>query len=273
VTSVKSSTAPEWYAAPELLGQPDETTVSSQSPANFVINPDLTRKYYSPVGLTEKGETTRNGKEIPTLSMLSAYGGSEPVAKSRMPPRYSVVASLMLIAFFVVVSFGGWYVWARRASAGSRAEPPIGQEQSAMGNQFASPSAAERSPDRRGGESADAEWEHLKQERINASTAEKGIVIAALKEAERKYPNDYRFTYERAKLSIKGVTSHYEAFTALALAAEKAIDNGQAEKMLENLKTDADGDFWKPAHGHHQWHALLEALESRDKENLEELRN
>ena len=273
VSSVESSSTPEWYAAPELLGERDETTVESRRPSNFVNTPPPPRQYSAPVS-AGNGGSLRGGKDVPTLSMLSAYGDSEPAAKSRTPTRYPIVLALMLIGFFAIVSFGGWYVWAHRASAGSaHAERAAGEEQSAMGNQFPSTVADEPSAERRSAGNADDEWERLKQQRITASATDKSAIIAALEEAEKKYPHDYRFPYERAKLSIKGVTSHHEAFAALATAAEKAIDNGKAQEMLDNLLADKDGDFWRPSHGHLEWHALLEALEHKDKTELSELRH
>ena len=272
VSSVESSSPPEWYAAPELLGERDETTVESRGPRNFVNTPPPPRKYSSPVS-AGNGKSLRGGKDVPTLSMLSAYGDTEPAAKSHTPTRYPIVLALTLIGFFAIVSFGGWYVWAHRASAGPAHAERAAEEQSAMGNQFALTGADETPAERRSAGNADDEWKRLKQERINASAAEWETIIAALEQAEKQYPNDYRFPYERAKLSIKGVTSHQEAFAALATAAEKAIDNGKAQEMLDSLSADKDGDFWKPSHGHQEWHALVEALEHKDKTELSELRH
>lgn len=272
-SSVESSATPEWYAAPELLRERDETTVESRRPTNFVDTLPPPRKYSAPVTATGNNEGLRKGKDVPTLSMLSAYGDSEPEAKSRTPIRYPIVLALTLIGFFAIVSFGGWYVWAHRASAGSsRAELPLGEEQSAMGNQLPA-HAEEATPNRQGVDNADDEWKRLKQARITAAVTDNQTIIAALEQAEKRYPTDYRFAYERAKLSIKGVASHHEAFAALATAAEKAIDNGKAQEMLDSLLADQDGDFWKPSHGHHEWHALLEALEHQDKSQLASLRH
>jgi len=120
---------------------------------------------------------------------------------------------------------------------------------------------------------AEEEWKRLREKRIGAKPAESSAVIASLDDAEKKYPRDYRFAYERSKLSIKGVTSHHEAFGALALAGEKAIDNGKTQEMLDNLKADKDGDFYKLSRGHHEWQALEAALRNKDKAGLKELRH
>ena len=115
---------------------------------------------------------------------------------------------------------------------------------------------------------ANDELKQLRERRINAQPSEAGQIIAALEAAEKKYPNDYRFPYERAKLSIKGTVSHHEAFNPLFRAAEKAIDNGKAEEMLNSLTADKDGDFYKLSRGHHEWQALEEALQNKDKAAL-----
>ena len=118
--------------------------------------------------------------------------------------------------------------------------------------------------------SADDELSALRDRRIRAQPSEGNKIVADLEAAEKKYPTDYRFPYERAKLSIKGVISHHEAFEALFLAGEKAIDNGKAQDMLKDLMSDKDGDFYKASRGHHEWEALVEALENNDKAHLKE---
>jgi hypothetical protein len=115
---------------------------------------------------------------------------------------------------------------------------------------------------------AEEEWKRLREKRVGAKPSETNEVINAFEEAEKKYPRDYRFPYERAKLSIKGITSHHEAFGALSLAGQKAIDNGTAQEMLDSLIADQDGDFYKLSRGHHEWQALEEALRNKDKTSL-----
>src|SRR5712692_3181368 len=119
--------------------------------------------------------------------------------------------------------------------------------------------------------SADEEIKRLRERRMVAKPSETSELIAAFEDAEKKYPTDYRFPYERAKLSIKGITTHHEAFGALAFAAEKAIDNGKAQEMLDSLTADQDGDFYKLSRGHREWQALEEALRNKDKGALKAL--
>jgi hypothetical protein len=111
----------------------------------------------------------------------------------------------------------------------------------------------------------DEELETLRERiRGGAAPSEAGEVVEALEAAEQKYPADYRFPYERAKLSIRGTASHPEAFGALLLAARKAIEGGKADEMLRNLTDDRDGDFRKLSRGHGEWARLEEALKQKD---------
>ena len=113
--------------------------------------------------------------------------------------------------------------------------------------------------------SADEEITRLRERRIVAKPLESVEIISALEQAEKNYPTDYRFPYELSKLSIKGTVSHREGFEPLARAAEKAIDKGQADEMLNRLMADKDGDFHKLSHGHHEWEAIEQALRNKDK--------
>lgn len=116
--------------------------------------------------------------------------------------------------------------------------------------------------------SADEQITRLQERRIAAKSSEGVEIISALEQAEKTYPTDYRFPYELSKLSIKGTVSHREGFEPLARAAEKAIDKGQADEMLNRLMADKDGDFQKLSHGHHEWEAIEQALRNKDKKLL-----
>jgi hypothetical protein len=200
--------------------------------------------------------------------MLSAYGQHEPVVATQSTGRYPILLALMLTVFFAAVGFAAWYLWWHRAVVAA-----VHQEQTGAAANELSPPLAGKTPAERAlaADSALDEWKSLRERRIAAQPFERPIIIASLEAAEKKYANDYRFPYERAKLSIKGITSHHEAFNALADAAEKAIDSGKAQEMLDNLLTDKNGDFWKLARGHHEWHELMEALTNKDKRRLSDL--
>ncbi|HZE69652.1 MAG TPA: hypothetical protein VE135_09030 [Pyrinomonadaceae bacterium] len=117
----------------------------------------------------------------------------------------------------------------------------------------------------------DYELSKLRERLIAANRSERSAILQTFARTEKKYPHDYRFPYERAKLAIEGSdkTSHHDAFAALSVAAEKAISSGKASEMLENLQKDSGGDFQKLSHGHHEWAQLQEALKSNDARVLD----
>ena len=113
---------------------------------------------------------------------------------------------------------------------------------------------------------ADEELQKLRERRIDASPSDRLTILRLCADTERQYPNDYRFPYERAKLAIdsRETKSHHEAFDALSLAAEEAIESNKAQEMLADLEADESGDFHKLAHGHHEWAQIMEALKRKD---------
>jgi hypothetical protein len=119
---------------------------------------------------------------------------------------------------------------------------------------------------------ADLELKKLQQGRTSAGAADRAKIAESLAAAEKRYPNDYRLPYERAKLAINSqeTHSHHEAFGALLLAAQRAIENGQADEMLSSLMADKGGDLQKLSHGHDEWRQVEEALRNKDKNVLSE---
>jgi len=106
----------------------------------------------------------------------------------------------------------------------------------------------------------------LRERRLNATNSERPKIFEAFAKIERKYPRDYRFPYERAKLAAKGSKSDSrdEAFKALSVAAERAISAGKASEMLSGLETDKAGDFHRLAQGRQEWTRLVVALKRKD---------
>jgi len=115
--------------------------------------------------------------------------------------------------------------------------------------------------------------ERLRERQITASGSERTKIIEAFAKIEKRYPRDYRFPYERAKLAVKGSKSdsRKEAFKALSVAAERAISNGKASEMLSGLETDKDGDFHRLAQGRQEWTRLVAALKRKDTSLLRDL--
>src|SRR5712691_219254 len=260
---------PEWYAAPDLFEDNDETTAT---PAPQ----DLVPKTTIAVPIATAHPRSGNGKAPPTLTMLAAYGESGTSASPDWQRHHLLLVGLLLLVFFGVLGLGGWYWWAHRASG---AQSPAQADATNAPAAADAPSSSATSKARTTSApiatsfGVEEEWKRLREKRIGAKPSEASEIIASLEQAEKKYPRDYRFPYERAKLSIKGITSHHEAFGSLALAGEKAIDNGKSQEMLDSLMADKDGDFYKLSRGHHEWQALSQALSNKDKKGLSELRH
>lgn len=258
-----NGTFQEWYASPDLF---EETTQTTAAP---ILRQELAPKTTIAVPQVTAPPETGNGKTAPSLTMLAAYGQPEPAAPETQS-RHGLLLGLLFLVFVVVLVAGGWYLLAHRTPA-AQSPPRI---ESTTASQAADSSSSSTSAAKPGSERslvsspADLEWKRLREQRIGAKPSESSAVVSALAEAEKKYPGDYRFPYERAKLSIKGITSHHEAFGALVLAADKAIDNGKAQEMLDGLTADQDGDFYKLSRGHREWQTLAQALTNKDKRAL-----
>jgi hypothetical protein len=106
----------------------------------------------------------------------------------------------------------------------------------------------------------------MRERRMTATNDERPKIFEAFAKIERKYPRDYRFPYERAKLAAKGSLSGSRdaAFKALSAAAEKAISAGKASEMLSGLETDKASDFHRLAQGRQEWTRLVSALKRKD---------
>jgi len=112
---------------------------------------------------------------------------------------------------------------------------------------------------------ADDELKQLREKRMSAKKADRPAILKTFNKTEKKYPNDYRFPYERAKFAVDGdkKTANHEAFSALSTAAELAIASGKSREMLDSLQKDSAGDFHKLAR-EHEWLQLQQALKNKD---------
>jgi len=115
----------------------------------------------------------------------------------------------------------------------------------------------------------DEELKKLRERSKSASASDRSKIFQAIAKIEKQYPRDYRFPYERAKLVAKGAKKK-EAFKALNVAAEKAINTGKANEMLNGLETDKTGDFSELSQGRYEWSRLVAALKRKDTSLLSE---
>ena len=114
-------------------------------------------------------------------------------------------------------------------------------------------------------DSAEEELRKLREKRI-ASPSDRLTIIQLFASKEGQSADDYRFPYERAKLVINSLEtrSHHDAFSALSVAAEKAIKTGKADEMLKGLEAESTADFHKLSHGHREWTQIVQALKRND---------
>ena len=264
----EKTTPQEWYSASDLYD--DSTTATPAHPLQPRERVPETTSLIPQVTTSPPATVERSA---PALTMLSAYGA--PEAPSQFRWWQGAILALFVLLIIGGIGIGGWYWWSHRGSV-AQITPPANSNNGPLPESsatFPSPtSTSTTTPSQTPtSNSADQEIKLLRQRRTGAKPSESAEIIAAFEGAEKKYPTDYRFPYERAKLSITGIASHHEAFGALALAAEKAIDNGKAREMLDSLMTGKDGDFYKLSRGHREWQVLEEALRNKDRTSLKAL--
>jgi hypothetical protein len=108
----------------------------------------------------------------------------------------------------------------------------------------------------------DAALERLRQLRTT-DRSERSKIMQRFSETERKYANDYRFPYERARV-LAAERKKKEAFAALTRAAQKAIHSGKSSEMLQNMNKDSAGDFQNLSRGYREWVQVQKALKTND---------
>jgi hypothetical protein len=195
-----------------------------------------------------------------------------PAKKNSSSASLKLFSTLMLGVVILAVLL---FVFIQRSSSKATSESPVSQQPAeqvqpaAQAQPAAAPTQAPKSlsaPDR----AADAELQKIKNKKARAKGNGRDEILRALKSAESHYPSDYRFPYERAKLSFdpQDHRSNREAFDALTEAAQKAIAGGKADEMLASLTTDKQRDFSRLSRGHAEWQLVEQALRNKDKSKL-----
>ena len=220
--------------------------------------------------MTEDDEITARHRPVPTGPPIFSWLAPEEPDRNPSGSR-SLLKLLVAVLAGVLLAALGLFVlvpWALRTT-------PTMASQTANLQSDTSPSpasenqikpAADSAPERATVRPEDETLKNLRARRATADQSDRAALLKELTAAEEQFPNDYRFPYERAKLSIndRETHSHHEAFDALLLAAEKAIKSGKASEMLSSLEADKEGDLRKLARGHGEWKQLENALQSKD---------
>ena len=230
---------------------------------NILLNPDDEE-------LTVQHEERSPGSAPLSWALADAPTHRSPVLGSVLKLiAVALVGVLLSLAFFLLTRSTSSAASSTTQATTGTAEPdtkppgsaPVVHDVAAKSEPEPQPSSAR----------PEDELKKLRERRLAAKASDRTEVLKTYVSAERAYPDDYRFPYERAKLAIKAGSdrdSHDEAFAALSLAAGKAIKTGKAPEMLESLLKDSSGDFQKLSHRHREWIQLQEALKSKDPKVL-----
>ena len=247
----------EWNSARDVSDKETTTAPLLNRERNVV------REERSPTPQARSTHPAKETRSTPTLTILSTY--REPETASQFRWWHAVISGFLLLLFVGLLGIGAWYWWLDGGSGTRTSSNPTAASKEPSIAPSTQPTSTITPGQPTMPRTADEEIEDLRERRIVAKPSETIEIISALEQAEKKFPNDYRFPFELSKLSIKGSTSHREAFEPLARAVQKAIDNDQADEMLNRLMADKYGDFHKLSHGHHEWEAIEQALRNKDK--------
>lgn len=214
-----------------------------------------------------------------SASRPAPFSWALPITSKNTQPVFGSALKLIAVALVGVLMSVAFFLFTRPASSAITTTSPQQEvsatdqkqpvAQPAQSQPVTSQATATQSP-QQSSTRPDDELKKLREKRLSAKSSERPEILRTFVRAEREYPDDYRFPYERAKLSINSSdkNSRDAAFAALSLAAGKAIKTGKAPEMLESLKRDSNGDFQKLARGRREWVQLQEALKTKDPKVL-----
>jgi hypothetical protein len=221
------------------------------------------------------GETSRVPDTVADSSDKAANGVPAFASNISYREHTGKLSKVLLIAgaglaFLVFMTIAAVLVW-RQVSTGDKdpngtietgsntaKTPAVGENNSNLSNLARRPSKA------------DAEFDRINVELNSADfRKKKSVVEAEIKGAESKYPDDYRFAYQAAKLEAIASKGHHEAFEMLFLTAKKAIETGKSAELLIDLQKDGSSSL-KRLIDHKEWAVLNNALRKNDVKALEE---
>ena len=269
--SSRDEPPPTQYVRPaQWQPSSDMSERSAQEPAGFSSDVPQGR-------VVTPTSPIRNDQTTPNSSNFQPYGTPQAMRGSSFRWWHALILLAIFFGIIGALGVGGWWWWSNSNQATNVNNNSNESERIASTNatddnnqpetSSSPPTSSSQSEPTVSDNSADAELKRL-QQTVNDANSSGGEILAAIANAEEKYPSDYHFTYERAKLIGKGLITHDEGWAALRRAAEKAIDNNQAEEMLSDIKSRAQTDFRKLSTHNDEWNAIIKGLESHDKAAL-----
>ena len=213
-------------------------------------------------------ETSANSRDVdgiapPTFASNIGYRES----KGKMG-RFVLIAGVG-VAFLIFSAIVATLVW-RQISTGSDRKNGTSEtgantaENSAVGENNSNLGNLARRPSK-----ADQEFARINAKLDSADTLKrKADIEGELHGAESRYPEDYRFAYQAAKLEAMSSKGHHEAFEMLFSVGKKAIEAGKSADLLIELQKDGRASL-KRLTDHKEWTVLENALRKNDSMALE----
>lgn len=211
--------------------------------------------------------------EAPAARTRLDFASPSFASNISFPERKTAKLTFVLVAaftFLIVSAIIAVLVW-RQASAsvaGSNERMEPGANRSAPsgdGENNSTFGKVARRPSK-----ADEEFAVINGELSKPGTRDrKSQIKARLKGAESRYPGDYRFAYQSAKLEALTSKSHHEAFELLFNAGRISIETGKSADLLRDLQKD-EIESLKRLTDHKEWAVLVNALRKNDAAALAE---
>jgi len=226
--------------------------------------------------LEDEELTVQHEGRQPRSSVLSWGQTDEPRRNSGGRSIFKLLLIVVMGSLLAAFAIFALTRSSSQISSATAAQPlPIAQESLAPAQAVTQPTAPEAKLAQAAKISEavrpeDQELAKLKQRLESPSAVDQTRMMQTFVKTEKRYPNDYRFPYERARLALKArdASSRDDAFDALTAAATKAIKNGKATEMLDGLESDKVGDFQKLSRDKREWSLLTQALRNQDLSRL-----
>ncbi len=247
---------------PEATGFSLPVNTSPNESAGHLIAPsDFSAPVSSRQAMAPPADSVSETIAVPTFASNLRY--REPKGSSN---KLLFIAGVALGFIFFLIVGGGVFAWWLM----QKSDQQTGDNQNLQVRASTNTNSESNSSNLIASQNstADDEFTRLQSKLNNAAPNEKNALDSKLNNAESKYPNDFRFTYERAKLETVKSKGHHEAFEMLFHAGEKAINSERSADLLRDLQKDKNSAL-KRLTDHKEWADLEKALRNRDAKALE----
>lgn len=193
---------------------------------------------------------------------------SYPESK-RKSGKFILIAGAGL-AFLIFTAIIATLVWRQLPAGGEEQKGITETGNKTVGNSVISEDNSSSNDVARKPSKADEEFARINAELNSADLRKtKAVIENELKSAESRFPDDYRFAYQAAKLEAMTSKSHHEAFEMLFSVGKKAIEAGKSADLLLDLQKDGSSSL-KRLTDHKEWAVLNNALRRNNSKALEE---